>query len=117
MLRLRIAIWDVAGAVAIYTVLIGLLAATSWTSQLFGFAENVCPPDSCAPVPYGINFYILPVLWGGIGAAIAAGGLGPLISLAKGWYVSFWPVIAMAILISTSIIGYAMTGFSERYWH
>lgn len=116
-LRLRIAVWDVVCTAAIYTALIVLLTTTGWVSRLFDFADNVCPPDSCAPVPYGINFYIVPVMWAGIGGAIAAGVVGPLVSLLKGWYMSFWPTIAIAVLTLTSVAGYALTGFSERYWH
>jgi hypothetical protein len=67
-------------------------------------------------VPFGIDFYIRPVVWGGIGAAIAAAGIGPFVSLLKGWYMSFWPVLALAVIMVSSVAGSMLTIFSERYW-
>lgn len=61
--------------------------------------------------------YIYPVMWGGIGAAIATAVIGPFVSMLKGWYMSFWPIISIAVITVTSIAGYAIAGFSERYWH
>lgn len=60
---------------------------------------------------------IYPVMWGGIGAAIATAVIGPFVSMLKGWYMSFWPIISIAVITVTSIAGYAIAGFSERYWH
>lgn len=60
--------------------------------------------------------WILPVVWGGIGAAIAAAGIGPFVSLLKGWYLSFWPVLSLTILIVSAVTGSLITTFSERYW-
>lgn len=97
VLTLRIAPWDV--------------------SRLFAFTDNVCPPDACPLVPFGVNYYIYPVMWGGIGAAIATAVIGPFVSMLKGWYMSFWPIISIAVITVTSIAGYAIAGFSERYWH
>jgi hypothetical protein len=68
-------------------------------------------------VPYGVDFYIYPVAWGGIGAAIAAAVLGPVVSLLKGWYMSFWPLLAVAIVILSSVIGSMLTTFCAQYWH
>lgn len=68
-------------------------------------------------MPFAVNYYIYPVMWGGIGAAVAAAVIGPLVSMVKGWYMSFWPIIAIAVITVTSVIGYALTGFSETYWH
>jgi hypothetical protein len=55
-------------------------------------------------------------VWGGIGAAIAAAGIGPFVSLLKGWYMSFWPVLALAVLMVSSVAGFILTTYSERYW-
>ncbi len=117
VLRLRLAIWDVICTIAMLTALVILVTTTSWPARLFAFTDQVCPPDTCAPVPYGIDLYIYPVMWGGIGAAISAAGVGPFVSLLKGWYMSFWPVLAVAIITLTSIAGYALTAYSARYWH
>ncbi|MCV6985839.1 hypothetical protein H7H78_10470 [Mycobacterium shinjukuense] len=117
VIRLRIAPWDVVCTVAILGVLLVMVAMTSWPSRLFAFTESVCPPDSCQPVPFGVNYYIYPVMWGGIGAAVAAAVIGPFVSMVRGWYMSFWPIIAIGVITLTSVAGYAMTGFSERYWH
>ncbi len=68
-------------------------------------------------MPFGVDFYIYPVVWGGIGAAIAAAMLGPLVSLLKGWYLSFWPLLAIAIVVVSSVAGSALTDFSGTYWH
>ena len=92
-LRLRVATWDV-----------------------IGFLKDVCVGEDCGPVPYGVDMYIYPVVWGGIGAAIAAAGIGPFVSLLKGWYTSFWPVLSLALLMVSSVAGSILTMFSARYW-
>ncbi|MCV7122233.1 hypothetical protein [Mycobacterium lacus] len=116
VLKLRIVPWDVICTLAILGVLVVLVSMTSWPTRLFAFADHVCLSDDCPPVPYGVNYYIYPVMWGGIGAAVAAAVLGPFVSMVKGWYMSFWPIITIAVITLTSVAGYAMTGFSERYW-
>ncbi len=63
-----------------------------------------------------IDMYIYPVVWGGIGAAVAAAGIGPFVSLLKGWYMSFWPVLSLAIIMVSSVVGDSLTMFSARYW-
>ncbi len=45
---------------------------------------------------------------GGIGAAIATAVIGPFVSMLKGWYMSFWPIISIAVITVTSIAGYAI---------
>jgi hypothetical protein len=67
-------------------------------------------------VPMQIDMYIYPVVWGGIGAAVAAAGVGPFVSLLKGWYMSFWPVLSLAIIMVSSVVGDSLTMFSARYW-
>jgi hypothetical protein len=116
VLRLRVATWDVVCTIALLTLLLSLATVTTWPSKLFGFIDNVCQGETCGLVPYGIDMYIYPVVWGGIGAAIAAAGIGPFVSLLKGWYMSFWPVLALAILMFSSVTGSILTTFSERYW-
>jgi hypothetical protein len=116
VLRLRIAAWDVVCTVTLLVLLVVLATATTWPTRLFGFLAKVCEEETCGPVPFGIDLYIHPVVWGGIGAAIAAAGIGPFVSLLKGWYMSFWPVLALAILIVSSVAGFMLTTFSERYW-
>ena len=117
ILRLRLVPWDVVCAVAGLAALTVVATATDWYWQLFGFLHDVCTGDDCPPVPYGIDFYIYPVVWGGIGAAIAAAVIGPLVSLLKGWYLSFWPLLAIAILVISSVAGSVLTAYSEPYWH
>ncbi|KAA1249777.1 hypothetical protein F0Q45_13420 [Mycobacterium simiae] len=116
VLKLRIAPWDVILTAATLGVLLLLVSITSWPARLFGFTEGVCISDDCPLVPFGLNYYIYPLMWGGIGGAIAAAVIGPLVSMVKGWYMSFWPFIAIAVLTLTSVLGYALTGFSQRYW-
>jgi hypothetical protein len=116
VLRLRIAAWDVVCTVVLLVLLIFLATATNWPNRLFGFLANVCEGETCGPVPYGVDLYIRPVVWGGIGAAIAAAGIGPFVSLLKGWYMSFWPVVALAVILVSSVAGSMLTIFSERYW-
>jgi hypothetical protein len=114
--RLRIAVWDVVCTVTLLVLLIVLATATTWPTRLFGFLGSVCEGDTCGTVPFGIDYYIRPVVWGGIGAAIAAAGIGPFVSLLKGWYMSFWPVLALALLMVSSVAGSILTTFSQRYW-
>ncbi len=97
----------------------GLVAAfaTDWESQLFSFLKDVCAGDDCPPVPYGVDFYIDPVVCGGIGAAIAAALIGPVVSLLKGWYLSFWPLLAIALAVLSSVIGSMLTTSCGQYWH
>ena len=116
VLRLRIATWDVVCTVTLLVLLVVLATATTWPTRLFGFLANVCEGETCGPVPFGIDYYIRPVVWGGIGAAIAAAGIGPFVSLLKGWYMSFWPVLALTIVMVASVAGSLLTTFSERYW-
>ena len=116
VLRLRISTWDLVCTVLLLALLVYLATATNWPVRLFGFLAKVCDDETCGPVPYGIDFYIRPVAWGGIGAAIAAAGIGPFVSLLKGWYMSFWPVLALGIVMVSSAAGFLLTIFSERYW-
>jgi hypothetical protein len=116
VLRLRIVPWDVVCTVVLLALLLYLATATNWPTRLFGFLGNVCEGDTCGPVPFGVDYYIHPVVWGGIGAALAAAGIGPFISLLKGWYMSFWPVLSLAVLMVASVAGSILTTFSSRYW-
>jgi hypothetical protein len=116
-LWLRIIPWDVICTCALLTVLVVMATLTSWPSRLFGFAADACPDGSCGLVPLGVDQYIFPVMWGGIGAAIAAAALGPIVSLLRGWYMFFWPILAAGILMLSSLAGYALTTFSQQYWH
>ena len=116
-IRLRVAGWDVICTVAILTALVVVATTTSWPSRLFGFVADVCTQEDCPPVPLGIDLWINPVVWGGIGAAIAAAVIGPVVSLVKGWYMFFWPILAIAILVLSSVAGSMMTTFSGHYWH
>jgi hypothetical protein len=117
VLRLRLVPWDVTCAIALLAALLLAATATDWGSRLFGFLKDVCTGDDCPPVPYGVDFYIYPVVWGGIGAAIAAAVVGPVVSLLKGWYLYFWPLLAIAIVLVSSVAGSALTGYCSQYWH
>ena len=117
VLRLRLAPWDVVCTLVLTALLVALATTTDWPTRLFGFLADVCTDDTCAPAPFGIDFYIYPVVWGGVGAAFAAVILGPLVSLVKGWYMSFWPVLATVLLIVAAVAGSAITAFSNNYWH
>ncbi|OBJ00606.1 hypothetical protein A5625_27030 [Mycobacterium sp. 1465703.0] len=116
VIRLRLVPWDVVCTVVLLVLLVLLATVTTWPTRLFGFLTNVCDDESCGPVPYGLDLYIHPVVWGGIGAAITAAVIGPVVSLLKGWYMSFWPVLALALVMVSSVAGSLLTMFSERYW-
>jgi hypothetical protein len=116
VIRLRVAAWDLVATITLLTLLVLLATATSWPAKLFGFLGEVCTDETCGLVPLGVDLYIYPVVWGGIGAAVAAAGIGPFISLLKGWYMSFWPVLALAIIMVSSVAGSLLTTFSMRYW-
>nr|WP_179968347.1 hypothetical protein [Mycobacterium conspicuum] len=115
-MRLRVAKWDLLCTLVLTALLLYLATATEWPFRLYGFLKDVCTGDSCGPVPYGVDIYIYPVSWGGIGAALAAAGIGPFVSLLKGWYMSFWPVLSLAIVMVSSVAGSVLTVFSARYW-
>jgi hypothetical protein len=117
VIRLRVAPWDLVATITLSILLVVLATATDWPAKLFGFLGDVCTEDTCGLVPYGIDMYIYPVVWGGIGAAVAAATIGPFVSLLKGWYMSFWPVLALATLMGSSVTGSIITIFSQRYWH
>jgi hypothetical protein len=117
VLRLRLVPWDVTCAIALLAALLLAATATDWGSRLFGFLKDVCTGDDCPPVPYGVDFYIYPLVWGGIGAAIAAAVVGPVVSLLKGWYLYFWPLLAIAIVVLSSVLGHALTAYCSQYWH
>ncbi len=116
LLRLRLVPWDVTSLLALLVLLAALAFGTNWYSRLFGFLKDVCVGD-CPPAPFGVDYYIFPIVWGGIGAAVAAVLLGPLVSLLKGWYLSFWPPLAIALVLFASAAGTALTDFSSTYWH
>jgi hypothetical protein len=116
VLRIRLAPWDVTCTVVLLILLLILATETSWPGRLFGFLGTVCDDETCGPVPFGIDMYIHPVVWGGIGAAITAAIIGPVVSILKGWYMSFWPVLAMALVMASAVTGSMLTTFSERYW-
>jgi hypothetical protein len=117
VLRLRLVPWDVAGTIALLLTLVVAAIATDWYSGLFGFLKDFCFDEDCGPVPMGVDFYIFPVVWGGLGAAVAAALLGPVVSLLRGWYMSFWPVLAIAVVVLSSVAGSALTDYSYPYWH
>ena len=117
VLRLRLVPWDVTCTLALLAALAVAAAATDWGSRLFGFLKDVCTGDDCPPVPYGVDFYIYPLVWGGIGAAIAAAVIGPVVSLLKGWYLSFWPLLAIGIVVVSSLAGSILTAYCSQYWH
>ena len=117
IIRLRVAPWDLICTISLLILLIVLATATSWPAKLFGFLADVCTEDTCGQVPFGLDYYIYPVVWGGVGAAITAAGIGPFVSLLKGWYMSFWPVLAMAAIMVSSLTGTMITIFSARYWY
>jgi hypothetical protein len=116
VLRVRLAPWDVLCTVAMSTLLVILATSTSWPTRLFGFLANVCLGDECGLVPFGADMYIHPVVWGGVGAAIAAAVVGPVVSILKGWYMSFWPVLALALIVGSAVVGSLLTVFSQPYW-
>jgi hypothetical protein len=115
-LRLRVAPWDLTCTIVLIALLLYLATATEWPTRLFGFLKDVCVGETCGPVPFGVDMYIYPVTWGGIGAALAAAGIGPFVSLLKGWYMSFWPVLSLTIVMVSSVAGSILTVFSSRYW-
>jgi hypothetical protein len=117
VIRLRVAPWDLIATITLVALLVVLATATTWPTRLYGFLGEICTDETCGPVPFQIDLYIYPVVWGGIGAAIAAAGIGPFVSLLKGWYMSFWPVLSLAIIMVTSVVGDSLTVFSTRYWH
>ncbi len=116
VLRLRIAAWDVICTLALLGALLLLATMTKWPSTLFGFMSQVCEGDECGAVPFGIDFYIRPLVWGGIGAAITAATLGPFVSMLKGWYMSFWPALAMALIVIAAVVGSVLTAICRPYW-
>ena len=117
VLRPRLVPWDVTCTVALLAALLVAATATDWGSRLFGFLEAVCTGDDCLPVPYGVDFYIYPLVWGGIGAAIAAAVVGPVVSMLKGWYLYVWPLLAIALIIGSSGAGSVLTAYCSQYWH
>jgi hypothetical protein len=56
-------------------------------------------------------------MWGGFGAAGTAALLGPVVSLVKGWFMSFWPIVSVGVLSLASVLGRALTDFSGNFWH
>ncbi len=117
VLRLRLVPWDVTCTVALLVALLLAATATDWGSRLFGFLKDVCTGDDCLPVPYGVDFYIYPLVWGGIGAAVAAAVVGPVVSLLKGWYLFFWPLLAIGMIVVSSVAGSVLTTYCSQYWH
>ncbi|MEI7714517.1 MAG: hypothetical protein WCI78_00275 [Mycobacterium sp.] len=116
VIRLRVSPWDVVCTVVLMALLVYLATATPWPGKLYAFMHNLCEGDTCGAVPFGADYYIRPLVWGGAGAAIAASIVGPLVSLLKGWYMSFWPALSLALVVVSCIVGSLLTAFSQRYW-
>ncbi|OBK27219.1 hypothetical protein A5634_23510 [Mycobacterium asiaticum] len=117
IIRLRLVPWDVVTMLVLLGLLVVAVTMTSWPTRLFAFTENVCQGDDCPLVPFGLNYYIYPLVWGGIGAAGTAALVGPFVSLLKGWLMSFWPVVSVGVLSLASVLGRALTDFSATYGH
>lgn len=117
IIRLRLVPWDVITMFVLLALMIVAVTMTSWPTRLFAFTENVCQGEDCAPVPFGVNYYIYPAVWGGIGAAGTAALLGPFVSLVKGWFMCFWPIVAVGVLSLASVLGRALTDFSNTFAH
>ncbi|MBI2702325.1 hypothetical protein H7J52_22665 [Mycobacterium gordonae] len=115
VIRLRLVPWDVVTMFVLLGLLIAAVTLTSWPTRLFSFTDNVCQGEDCPMVPFGVNYYIYPLVWGGIGAAGTAALLGPFVSLVKGWFMSFWPIVAVAVLSLASVVGRALTDFSNTF--
>lgn len=113
VIRLRMVPWDVAATIVLLGALILLLTTTSWPSRLFAFVDGLCVDGDCPPAAFGANYYVYPVMYGGIGAAVAAATLGPLVSLVKGWLMFFWPIVAAGVLTVASVLGYTLAGVAQ----
>ena len=55
--------------------------------------------------------------WGGVGVAFVVAAVGPLVSLWRRWYMFIWPAVAVGVVIVSYLAGFALTEFSEKYWH
>lgn len=108
IIRLRIVPADVICTAVLLVVIVVTAIATNWWPTLFGFLDDVCVQDDCPPAPFGLNYFIYPVVWGGLGAAIAAALIGPVVSLLKGWYLCFWMLIAVALVLLSALVGSVM---------
>lgn len=108
-IRLLIVPWDVISTIALLTLVVVVATTTNWWPQLFGFLRDVCADDDCPPAPFGVNYYVYPVVWGGLGAALAAAVIGPFVSLVKGWYMCFWVVIAIAVVLLSAVLGSSLS--------
>ncbi|OBI91311.1 hypothetical protein [Mycobacterium asiaticum] len=117
IIRLRLVPWDVITMLVLLALLITAVTMTSWPTRLFAFTETVCQGEECGMVPFGVDYYIYPLVWGGVGAAATAALLGPIVSLVKGWFMSFWPIVSVGVLSLASVVGRALTDFSSNYWH
>lgn len=117
VLVLRLSVVDVVCTLGLLTTLFVLVVTTTWPQRLYGFLSDVCTGEECGPVPFGVDYYIFPLAWGGIGAAITAAVIGPFVSLLKGWRMYYWPMLAGGILMVSSLAGHTLTVFCERFWH
>lgn len=115
LIKLRLVPWDVITMFVLLALLIIAVTTTSWPTRLFAFTENVCQGDDCPIAPFGVNYYIYPLVWGGIGAAGTAAVLGPFVSLVKGWFMSFWPIVSVGVLSLASLLGRALTDFTNTF--
>jgi hypothetical protein len=117
VLVLRLNPLDVFLTLALLTTIFVLATNTSWPHRMYAYLSEVCNDEECGQVPFGVNYYIYPVTWGGVGAALTAAVIGPFVSLIKGWRMYYWPIMAAAIVMVSSLAGFALTTFSQRFWH
>jgi len=77
----------------------------------------VAPRVAARRYPLGIDEWVYPVTWGGVGVAFVVAAVGPLVSLWRRWYMFIWPAVAVGVVIVSYLAGFALTEFSEKYWH
>jgi succinate-acetate transporter protein len=39
-----------------------------------------------------------------------------VVSILKGWYLCFWPVLTLALIVGSAMVASALTVFSQPYW-
>ncbi len=97
--------------VALLVLLAVLAFGTNWYARLFGFLKDVCIGE-CPPAPFGVDFYIYPLVWGGIGAAVAAALRRAAGVAAEGLVSVLLAALAIVLVLFASAAGTALTDFS-----